>query len=473
MKVRHRITIWVAGAGLLTSLVFSLVVFLKMREQPLRMMDAQLKAAAAATVEQLVRVQRPAGGGRAKMILIPTAHYWIKVYDKGPHPVYRSDLAGIVNLPLYRDRGDGPYTVSTHIPKQRIYLHQDDDDEVTFRVRVFRENIAGANFLVQIARPVEELEENGFNLLGAIGIGLVISTILLICLAYLLAGRIVGAIAEINRLARDINENTLDKRIPLGESRDEVHELGACLNQMFDRLQFSFTRQKQFLADASHELKSPLAMLRLFFEEVQGCLDLPENFRRRLDGLGNNVLRMDRLVRRLLELSALEIKGSLAMAPFDIADMARSLSEDFAPLLERESIRLETEMPGQLTMRGDQEMIRRALINIFDNAVKYTERAGNVRFSVSEKSGRAHLALCNTGPGISGEDLPRVFDQFYRADKSRSARSGGAGLGLALVKQIVRLHHGTVSIDSAPGAWTRVDILLPLYAGDSQTYHRN
>ncbi|MGC8491491.1 MAG: sensor histidine kinase [Syntrophobacteraceae bacterium] len=471
MKVRHRITLWVAGAGLVTSLVFSLVVFLKMRQQPLRMLDAQLKAAAAATAEQLARVQRPAAG--RQVILVSTAHYWIRVYGSGPRPVYRSDLSEIVNLPLYRDRGDSPYTVSTHIPKRRIYLHQDDDDEVTFRVRVFRETIAGKRFLVQIARPVEALEESGFSLLGAIGIGLAVSTLLLVCLAYLLAGRIVGAIAEINRLARDINENTLDKRIPLGESRDEVHELGACLNQMFDRLQFSFTRQKQFLADASHELKSPLAMLRLFFEEVQERLDLPENMRRRLDGLGNNVLRMDRLVRRLLELSALEIKGTLAMAPFDIADMARSLSEDFAPLLERESIGLETEFPGRLTLRGDQDMIRRALINLFDNAVKYTGKEGRVSFSVKEKSGRAHLALSNTGPGISGEDLPRVFDQFFRADKSRSAKSGGAGLGLAIVKQIVRLHHGTVSIDSSPGSWTRVDILLPLCAGDFQTYHRN
>jgi signal transduction histidine kinase len=465
--------LWVAGAGLLSSLLFSLVVFLKMREQPLRMMDAQLKAAAAAVVEQLAGLQRPAPGEQATIIRIATGNYWIKVYDNGLHPVYRSDLSAIVALPLYRDRGENPYTVSTHIPQRRIYLHQDDHDEVTFRVRVFTENIAGAHYLVQIARPVEELEENGFRLLTAIGIGLAISTMLLLALSYLLAGRILEPIANINRLARDINGNTLDRRIPLGGSRDEVHELGVCLNQMFDRLQWSFARQKQFLADASHELKSPLAMLRLFFEEMQQRRDLPESLRRRLDGLGENVLRMDRLVKRLLTLSALELKGSLTMEPCDVADIARSLSADFAPLFEMENIHRETQIPERLAITGDQEMVRGALINIFDNAVKYTPKGGLVRFTVSADKDRVHVSLFNTGPGISRKDLPRVFDQFYRADKSRSAKSGGAGLGLAIVRQIVRLHHGTVSIDSMPGAWTQVDMFLPLYAADSRENHRN
>ena len=123
--------------------------------------------------------------------------------------------------------------------------------------RVIPIDSPNAHYLIQIAKPVENLEEETFDLLTAIGIGLAVSTVLLAGLSYVLAGRIVKPIAAINRIARDINENTLEKRIPLGKSRDEIQELAGCLNQMFDRLQYSFARQKRFIADASHELKSP------------------------------------------------------------------------------------------------------------------------------------------------------------------------------------------------------------------------
>jgi len=465
MKIRHRITLWVAGAGLSASLVFSLVIFLVMRNQPLDVMDSQLKAAAASMADQLPRVKGPWANERTVLLVSPR-HYWIKVYDMNLRPAYRSDLTEIVDLPLYRDKGEEGYMVSVHIPRQRIDLQQDDEDNVVFRTRVIKEDIAGSPYLIQIARPMEDLEEKNLDLLTAISISLAVSTALLIGSSYFLAGRIVEPIAVINRLARDINENTLDKRIPPGRSQDELHELASRLNEMFDRLQLSFDRQKQFVADASHELKSPIAMLRLFFDEAMQRQDLPEAFREHLDRQGHNVLRMGRLVRTLLELSALEIRRSVSMEPFDLVDLTHSVTADFAPLMEKENIRLETKMPDLLELWGDKEMLRRAFINILDNAVKYTNEAGHIGLTVIEVQGRVHFGLRNTGPGISKEDLPSVFDQFYRVDKSRSTKYGGAGLGLAIVKQIVRLHHGTILIDSVEGAWTRVDVYLPKHYGE-------
>ncbi len=461
MQIRHRIMVWVAGAGLLTSLAFSLVVFWELREEPLEMLDAQLRSTAVAVAGQLAAKQKPGADVRYVLLPFPAERYWIKVYDQDLHVVYRSELAREVDLPLYRNKGEEGYLSSVHLPKKRIDLHQDDEDEVTFRVRLISKNINGAPYLIQIAKPIEKLEEEITDLLAAIGIGLAVSTALLAALSYMLAGRIVKPIAAINRLARDINENTLEKRIPVGKSRDEIHELATRLNSMFDRLQLSFARQKRFLADASHELKSPIAMLRLFFDEALQNRDLPEAFHRQLDIQGHTVLRMDRLVRTLLELSTLEIKGSLAMERFDLADLVRSVADDFAPLAKRGKIRLEMEMPHHLEMRGDRDRIRRALINLFDNAVKYNEEEGRIQFTATEEKDRIHLAIYNTGPGIPKEDLARVFDQFYRVDKSRATTSGGAGLGLAIVREIVRLHGGTITIDSRQGLWTQVDISLP------------
>ena len=171
---------------------------------------------------------------------------------------------------------------------------------------------------------------------------------------------------------------------------------------------------------------------------------------------------MDRLVRTLLELSVLELRGSLTLEPFSITDLAVSVLEDFAALMERNKIRLETEMERQLEIRGDKDKIRRAMINIFDNAVKYNVEGGLIQLKITGKKDGIHLSGYNSGSGIPKEDLPRVFDQFYRVDKSRSTKHGGAGLGLAIVREIVHLHKGMVAIDSQKGAWTRVDIFLPI-----------
>ncbi len=466
MKIRHKITFWVAGAGLLTSLVFSLVVFVEMREQPLEILDSELDSAAAALAGRLAAAPGPPEEGRLTPLLRTGEDYWIKVYSQNLRPVYHSPLATAVDLPLYRGRGEGGYTVRTHIPKDGPRLHQDEEGEVTFRVRAIEAKIDNAPVLIQIAKPMENLEEELSGLLTALGVGLAVSTVLLVFLSYVFAGRIVRPVAVINRLTREINENTLEKRIPLGKSRDEIYDLSASLNRMFDRLQYSFARQKQFLANASHELKSPLAILRLFFDEsVYSCPDLSESFRQQLIAQHRTVLRMDRLVKTLLELSVLELNDTLRLEEFSLTDLSKSVLDDFSPIVAASKIRLETDLPEKLSMWGDRDKVRRMLINILDNAVKYNIENGEIKLQIVEKEGLVRLSLFNTGPGIPPEERERVFDQFHRVEKSRSLQYGGAGLGLAIVKEIVRLHGGQVSIDSAPGAWTRINIVLPQNQG--------
>ncbi len=462
MKIRHRIMLWVAGAGLVTSLSLSLVVFGELREQPLELIDAQLQAAANAVGR---RIELGKTSAKPESVL-PAAwqRYWITAYGPDNHAVYRSALSREVNLPPPAEKDDA-YTVSVAVPDGHVDLFRNDENRVTFRVGTFSRTIAGATYRFQIAEPLGNLQEETDSLLAALGIGLAVSAGLLLALSYLLAGRIVKPIATINRMAREIDENTLEKRIPPGKSRDEIYDLTACLNGMFDRLQFSFARQKRLLADASHELKSPLAMLRLFFDEAAQRDDLPEDFLRQLDRQGRHVLRMDRLVKTLLELTVLKINPSLAMKPFDIVALARQVTAEFSLLLEAAGIRLETEMPARLEMSADPEKIRRVLINIFDNAVKYNTAGGRIALKIERDKEGVRLCLGNTGPGIPEEDLPRVFDQFYRVDKSRSAAGGGAGLGLAIVLETVRLHGGTVSVDSRADKWTNVEIFLPQAAG--------
>jgi two-component system OmpR family sensor kinase len=465
LKIRHKITLWVAGAGLLTSLVLSLVVFLEMREQPFKILDSDLGSTAAALAERLREEQRPLGEGRINALAFQGKEYWIKVYGQDLRPVFQSDLSTVVDLPLYRNRGDDGYTVTAYVSRQVAHLHQDKRDEVHFRVRVMEAQIGGAPYLIQIARPMEALQKEIADLQAGLGMGLAVSTVLLVIVSYVFAGRIVKPVADINRLTKEINENTLEKRIPLGANRDELYELSASLNRMFDRLQYSFAKQKQFLANASHELKSPVAMLRLFFDEAAQRRDLPEAFQHQVISQGEHVLRMDRLVKNLLELSVLELKGSLTPEEFSLNDLVQSVLEDFSLILTEGEIRLKTRLPENLKMIGDKDKIRRMLINLLDNAIKYNVEYGEIKLELTEKEDFVFMSLFNTGPGIPKDEREKVFEQFYRVEKSRSLQHGGAGLGLAIVKQIVRLHHGKVSLESEPGAWTRIDVTLPRHAG--------
>ncbi len=461
MKIRHKITMWVAGAGLLTSLLLSLVIFLEMREQPFKIMDSDLGSTAAALADRLSKEQRPFGEGRTNALAFHGNGYWIKVYSPDLHAVYQSDLSNSVDLPLYRNKGDDGYTVRAYVSRNIAHFHQDRKDEVHFRVRLIEAQIGGATYLIQIARPMEELQEEIGDLGAGLGMGLALSTMLLVIVSYVFAGRIVRPVADINRLTKEINENTLEKRIPLGTTRDELYELSASLNHMFDRLQYSFAKQKQFLANASHELKSPVAMLRLFFDEASQRQDLPEAFEHQLISQGEHVLRMDRLVKNLLELSVLELKESLTVAEFSMTDLVHSVLEDFSLILTEARIRLKTRLPENLKIIGDKDKIRRMLINILDNAVKYNVENGEIEIELAEKENLIRISCFNTGPGIPKGEREKVFEQFYRVERSRSLQYGGAGLGLAIVKQIVRLHQGRVSLESESGAWTRIDVTLP------------
>ncbi|MEF3169065.1 MAG: HAMP domain-containing histidine kinase [Deltaproteobacteria bacterium] len=455
MKIRHRIVLWITGAGLVTSLVFSLVIFIEMVEQPFEIMDDHMKTTARFVAQELSAQPQAEAALRLDAYFAAAWAPWVRVYDGDLWPVYQSPLAKAVDLPL--EFGRGAYMTRIELPGKGA----EGPKRVWFRIRVFERDISGARHWVQVAGPMEELEDEILDLAVAFAIGLLVSTGLLVYLSHVLAGRIVEPIAAINRLAREITEKTLDKRIPLGKTRDEIYELSECLNHMFDRIQLSFARQKRFLADASHELKSPIAMLRLFFEDAALRTDLPESFQKRLESQGRNLLRMDRLVRSLMELSVLEANPSLKKETFDLSALALSVLEDMAPVMEREGIRLEREIPEELTIHGDRDRIRRMLINILDNAVKYNEKGGLVRLWMTAEGAFIKISLSNTGLGIPKEDLEKVFEQFYRVERSRATGYGGAGLGLSIVREIVRLHGGTVGIESEPGGWTRITITLP------------
>ncbi len=458
MKIRNKIALWITGTGVFVSLVFSLIIFMEMRELPYKSIDTGLEVIAQILGRLAIAGEIPSLGHLGGDLPIDVNQYWIKVYDGNMKVIYQSELTHHVVLPMH-DKNRA-YTVT------KTLLEKRDDSggkgkEATFRVRTVHLEKQGSRYTIVIARPVGELQDEVVDLVQSIALGLLVTTLLLIFLSYGLAGRILKPIGVINRLSRDISDRTLDRRIPLGKSRDELYDLSSSLNRMFDRLQYSFDAQKQFVADASHELKSPITLLTLFMEEALHRKDVPDSFMERLTHQMNILRRMSRLVKNLLDLSALKLKSTIDFEEVNLPGLLKSVLEDYEDVFTARSISVTMNIPEKLRVWGDKDQLQRVFINLMDNAIKYNYAGGEIKISAEAIGYDLRFSLFNTGRGIPRADLERVFDQFYRVEKSRSLQYGGSGLGLTIVKRIVELHGGTVQMESEPGAWTRISITFP------------
>ncbi len=443
----------------MASLVFSVIVFLEMAEQPYRLIDRDLQSMAGITVGLVQRTTTRSNDVAQKDFPLDTKRYWIKIYDDRMHVLYQSKLTQFTDLPFKNTAQ--PYMVKRIIPRERINLGQNRKNNVVFRIKAFNFKLHGQPCTVLIGKPMEKLEEEIADLVQGIAIGLSAAMLLLIVLSYYIAGKILAPINVINQMARDINDRSLNQRIPLGKSKDELYALSESLNRMFDRLQYSFDMQKQFIADASHELKSPITLLSLFMEDAIHLKELTETFRLRLIKQNDTLQRMRRLVKNLLDLSALEAKETIDFEEFALSPLVRSVHDDYIEMLKDREIDMKIDVPEDLRIRGDRDSLQRVLINLVDNAIKYNMDRGRIEIAAEVRNNMVHVSVFNTGKGIPRKDIRRVFEQFYRVEKSRSSQYGGSGLGLPIVKRIVELHRGDITIESDSNAGTRVNIRLP------------
>ena len=463
MKIRTKISLWITGAGILVSLVFSLIIFYEMVELSYNQLDEELKA----TVQNIFNIVNNNEAealdhtSLSSKIFLANHRYWIRAWHADTL-LYSSSMAQIIDLPL--DPRKKKYSVSVTIPQEKINLGQEHSNKVTFRVRSanISADLSPPGYHIDVALPMEELEEEIIEVILLISLGLTFSTLLLILISYFLAGRILRPIRKITNLARKIDENDLTNRIPLNSNQDELHDLSSALNEMLDRLQYSFAKQKQFLANAAHELNTPMTSVRIFME--QGLLNhkLPAPFYKDLQQQQQVMLRIKRLLQDLMTLSWLEIDRKIKPETFDLKATILSVIEDFKPLIEVKNIQLTCSLPETLSYFGDPSQFHRVLVNVIDNAIKYNFQTGKLIIRLESFPETVGLSVTNTGSPIPKEDLEHVFDQFYRVEKSRSHEFGGCGLGLTIVRKIVRLHGGQVSMKNEPPDKISLSIILPL-----------
>ncbi len=278
-----------------------------------------------------------------------------------------------------------------------------------------------------------------------------------------LAGRAIRPIESISRTAARIAEGNLRERIDTTGTASEFDQLSRVLNQTFERLHAAFERQKQFTADAAHELRTPITIILSETQRILKRERSPEEYREVIDTCAQSAGRMRHLIEDLLLLARQESAGAgMSREECDIADILREVTQHLAPLAAEKEVHLHTDLcPARC--RADVVSLGIVANNLVANAIQHNRAGGNVHVSSGREGEHVVFSIRDDGPGISEEDLPHIFERFYRADKARTSHtSGHTGLGLAIVQSIVKAHGGTVRARSAPGKGATFEVALPI-----------
>lgn len=278
-----------------------------------------------------------------------------------------------------------------------------------------------------------------------------------------LTRRTLRPLAELTKAAKGIDERTLSRPLPHSGNGDELDELAVVLNMTQARLHESFKRIHEFTLHASHELKTPLTVLRGELETALRDEDLPAAQRERALSQLDEVERLSKIVDGLALLTKADTgQVKLKKDAIELDELVRDIYADAIILAEPAGVKVDLAACDLITVMGNAHRLRQLLLNLADNAVKYNEAGGSISMELRRVKDTARFAIANTGPGISADLLPRVFDRFFRGDPAHSADADGCGLGLSIAQWIADAHGGTIQMESVPGKLTSVTLNLPI-----------
>jgi heavy metal sensor kinase len=341
------------------------------------------------------------------------------------------------------------------------------DDGRSLLIAEFRAAITGGSaYYVEVGTSADPVDRFARHLLALLVLGLPVVLTVAAAGGYLLARRALKPVEELAMKAEIITQHNLSERLPITNTGDELQRLSVALNHMITRLDDAFGNSKRFVADASHELRTPLTVIQGELENLAADPSIPAELRDRIGGALEDVERLGKIVQKLFALSRLDAGEAQAeWIPLDLAALAGATSDQMLLLAEDRNIRLTRDTDHPVLVMGDRARLKQVVVNLVDNAVKYTPPGGSVHIKVREEAGRAVLEIADTGVGIPAEALPLVFERFFRVGRDRSLDAEGAGLGLAIVKSICDAHGGRVDAESAVGSGSRFIVTLPLAAG--------
>jgi heavy metal sensor kinase len=313
-----------------------------------------------------------------------------------------------------------------------------------------------------IARSAKQIDQALAGLVRTLIIAIPLALALAAGGGIFLARRALKPVDKIAQTAQEIEESDLSRRINVN-TKDELGRLAATLNAMIGRLEKAFQRQKQFTSDASHELRTPLAVI-----EAESSLALQKerpstDYRQSLEIISQESRQMSSLINQLLTLARADAgKEQWNFTEVNLGKLITNLGTDVEVLCQEKGLSFQLGQTQDLVVKGDEARLRELFMNLLDNAIRYTPAPGTVSVSLRREGQMAVVAITDTGVGIPVEDIPFIFERFYRVDKSRSRAEGGSGLGLAICRHIAEAHGGKIEVESQVGAGSTFSVWLPL-----------
>jgi len=284
---------------------------------------------------------------------------------------------------------------------------------------------------------------------------------------FLLVTRSLAPVVTMSKQAEEISDRNLHRRLQIGTATEELSRLATSFNELLGRLDRSFETMKRFTADASHELRTPLAVIRGEVDVVLAHDRQPEEYKQSLRIVQDEAKRLSRLVDDLLSLSRADAgQRGVLVEEFYLNDLIEECCRSVQTLAAARNIQLICPPLDDISYRGDEELMRRLVFNLLDNAIRYTPPGGKVSVRLDNDGYRQRIMVSDTGIGIPAEAVSHVFERFYRVDKARSRREGGFGLGLAIVKWIAESHNGSVELTSSPEGGSTFTVTLGRNGGN-------
>ena len=309
----------------------------------------------------------------------------------------------------------------------------------------------------------EQFRDNSYQ---AMMFAAVLAILLATCIGFLFARTLVSPIKRMTTTAKAIKEGDLSARTEL-EGEDEIARLGETFDAMADSIERDRKLERRLTTDVAHELRTPLMAIQSTVEAmVDGVFEADAEH---LETVNSEVQRLSRLVDAILKLSRLENRSTpLETEVFDVGDLIEGIITTHRAYVKESGLTLKYEAQPGVRMRGNSDMIRQATANLISNAVRYTPEGGTVTVSVYQDNGRAAISVRDTGIGLSPDEIKMVFSRFWRADAGRTRESGGLGVGLSVVKEIVDRHNGTASVQGEKGKGACFTLYFPLYCKEDE-----
>jgi signal transduction histidine kinase len=460
-SLRVRVTSWYCGLLAITLVIFGAAVWLGLRNYLITTVEQTLRDESNNMIDQFVAHVDEKGAkwlaGEIQESYAPEgAGRYIRIFREGK-VLYQSGNMQAEGI----DPSDSAPPDLLHRKASYQRIETASAGPILFFTNPWA-SPSGIHFIVQAGAPTQQVD----RILRSLLIALSILTPLILAGAaiggYLLMNVPFRPVVALTRQAEQIGTHALGERLPVIPTGDELERLSISLNRMIDRLEDALAHNQRFSADVSHELRTPLTILR---GELEPLVDNQELSPLALDAIGSALEEIDRMsdiVENLLVISKLDFRNPLPRTPVNLNALALSTVEQLQLLAEDKQLAIHASVAGETWVPGDRVRLQQVIVNLLDNAIKYTSAGGDIWLAVSTQHSDGVIEIRDNGIGIPAECLPFVFDRFYRADKARSRESGGTGLGLSIVKAICAAFDGTVSIQSREGVGTVVQAAFPL-----------